>query len=189
MIKACHWTDFFVPSEKEIQNQKQRKTMTAIQSNKSKLFSLASERIRRFAIIVAFTVVAATTGEPAETKADGPAGHQLIGTWKLISAKYGGQPSDISDQSTTLKHVTPSQFMWASYDKDGTVARAAGGSYTIKGEIYEETPEYGLSSDFDLIKGKLQTFKWKVEGNKWYHNGKLSNGLTIEEVWERVEKK
>jgi len=24
---------------------------------------------------------------------------------------------------------------------------------------------------------------------KWYHNGTRSNGLTIEEVWERVEKK
>ena len=80
-------------------------------------------------------------------------------------------------------------FMWASYDKDGKVTRAAGGDYTLKGEVYEETPEYGISSDFDLIKGKAQTFKRKVEGNKWYHNGKLSNGLTIEEVWERVEKK
>jgi hypothetical protein len=30
---------------------------------------------------------------------------------------------------------------------------------------------------------------WKLEGNKWYPNGKLSNGETIEEVWQRVERK
>ncbi len=85
-----------------------------------------------------------------------------------------------------VKHVTATQFMWATYDKDGKVTRAAGGDYTLKGEVYEETPEYGISSDFDEIKGKAQTFKWKVEGNKWHHNGKLSNGLSIEEVWGRV---
>ena len=59
-----------------------------------------------------------------------------------------------------------------------------------KGEAYEETPEYGLSSDFEGIKGKVQSFKWRVDGNKWFHDGKLSrSGLTIEEVWERVERK
>ena len=113
----------------------------------------------------------------------------LVGTWKLVSAKYGGEEFKFEEGVTTLKHVTTSQFMWASYDKDGKVTRAAGGDYTLKGEVYEETPKYGISSDFETIKGKPQTFKWKVEGNKWYHNGKLSNGLTIDEVWERVEKK
>jgi hypothetical protein len=33
------------------------------------------------------------------------------------------------------------------------------------------------------------SFECKVEGAKWYHNGALSSGLTIEEVWERVEPK
>jgi hypothetical protein len=31
--------------------------------------------------------------------------------------------------------------------------------------------------------------QWKVEENKWYHTGKLSTGLTIENAWERVKKK
>jgi hypothetical protein len=39
------------------------------------------------------------------------------------------------------------------------------------------------------IKGKPQSFDCKVEGSKWYHNGTVSSGLTIEEVWERVEPK
>jgi len=133
--------------------------------------------------------VSAPTGRAAESKADSKSGSQLVGTWKLLFAKYGGQEFKFEEGVTTLKHVTPSQFMWASYDKDGKVNRAAGGGYTIKGDVYEETPEYGFSSDFEGIKGTPQTFTWKVEGNKWYHTGKLSTGLTIDEVWERVDRK
>ena len=114
---------------------------------------------------------------------------RLIGTWKMVSARYGGQEHKFPEGTTTLKHVTPSQFMWASYGADGTVTRAAGGRYTLKGDVYEETPEYGLSGDFDAIKGKAQTFKCVIDGDKWHHDGKLSNGLTIEEVWERVGRK
>jgi hypothetical protein len=139
-------------------------------------------------VIIALTLAAATA-QSAEAKADTKSENKLVGTWKLVSAKYGGEEFKFEEGLTTVKHVTPTQFMWASYDKDGKVTRAAGGDYTLKGEVYEETPKYGISEDFDEIKGKAQTFKWKVEGNKWYHNGKLSNGLTIEEVWERVEKK
>lgn len=129
------------------------------------------------------------TARSEESKADAKSDNKLIGTWKIVSAKYGGEESKITEGLTTVKHVTPSQWMWASYDKDGKVTRAAGGSYTVKGDVYEETPEYGFSDDFDLIKGKVQKFKWKVDGNRWHHTGALSNGLTIDEVWERVEKK
>jgi hypothetical protein len=79
--------------------------------------------------------------------------------------------------------------MWASYGADGTVTRAAGGTYILKGDVYEETPQYGLSADFDTVKEKAQTFKCRIDGDTWHHDGKLSNGLTIEEIWERVEKK
>jgi hypothetical protein len=144
--------------------------------------------IRCFAVLLALAA-AATVARPAEPQWYATPENKLIGTWKMLSAKYGGEESKLPEGLTTLKHVTPTQFMWATYDKDGLVSRAAGGFYTLKGDEYEETPEYGLSADFDLIKGKAQTFKWKVEGNKWYHTGKLSSGLTIEEVWVRVEKK
>jgi hypothetical protein len=123
--------------------------------------------------------------QTAEAKTD----NKLLGTWKMISAKYAGQEFQFPEGTTTLKHVTPNQFIWVSHDTNGKISRAAGGRYTIKGDTYEEVPEYGLSEDFDVIKGKAQIFKWKVDGNKWHHNGKLSNGLTIEEVWERVVKK
>jgi hypothetical protein len=141
-----------------------------------------------FAAIVALAATAAST-RAEEPKGAAKSDNKLVGTWKLVSAKYGGEEYKFPEGDTMLKHVTPTQFMWATYDKDGKVTRAAGGGYTLKGDTYEETPEYGIGSDFEVIKGKAQTFTWKVDGNKWHHNGKLSNGVTIEEVWERVEKK
>lgn len=143
------------------------------------------------AVCLALFVLAGSipTASSAEAKSEAKSENKLVGTWKLVSAKYGGEEYKFDEGTTTLKHVTPSQFMWASYDKDGKLTRAAGGDYTTKGDLYEETPAYGFSSDFEGIKGKPQTFMWKVEGNKWYHVGKLSSGLTIDEVWERVERK
>jgi hypothetical protein len=147
------------------------------------------------AVVPAIGFLPSAIGQPKKTataepkKSDAKPENKLVGTWMLLSAKYGGQASELPDEAIMLKHVTPAQFMWVTYGKDGKVTRAAGGYYTLKGEQYEETPEYGISDDFEIIKGKAQTFKWKVDGNKWYHDGTLSNGLTIEEVWARVEKK
>jgi hypothetical protein len=143
--------------------------------------------IRCLSTIVALAVTAATSwaDEPKPAAKDD---NSVVGTWKMVSAKWGG--TERKFDLTILKHITPTQFMWVRYDKDGSVKHAMGGSYTLKGEDYEETTDYGTSSgDFTAMKGKAHAFKVKVDGNKLYQNGKLNGGLTIEEVWERVEKK
>jgi len=151
--------------------------------------------MRQFTMTVLLALVAAVAFTSARSAADGPkkaeakSENKLVGTWKLVSAKYGGNEITFPEGTTTLKHVTPTQFMWAFYDKDGKVGAALGGPYTLMGDKYEETPEYGVGDVLEPLKGKPQSFEWKVESNKWYHNGKLSSGLTIEEVWERVQKK
>ena len=57
------------------------------------------------------------------------------------------------------------------------------------GAAEQELLGSGVGDVLQMLKGKPQSFECKVEGNKWYHTGKLSTGLTVEEVWERVEKK
>jgi hypothetical protein len=155
-------------------------------------------RIRQISMVVLVSLIAATaftsftSGTSGRSTADdlkqaeARTENKLIGTWKMVKARYNGKEANIG---TEFKHITPAHFMLAAIDKDGTVRAAIGGPYTLKGEKYEEMPEYGLSEVFTSIKGKALSFECKVEGNKWYHNGTLSNGLTIEEVWERVEKK
>ena len=126
----------------------------------------------------------------AAAGADEPkGGGELVGTWKIVSGKYGGVEFPRPEGMTTLKHITPTHYMWATYDKDGNITRTAGGPYTLKDGVMESTPEFGFGSDFQAIKGARQTYKCKVEGNKWYQSGTLSTGQSLEEVWERVEKK
>jgi hypothetical protein len=142
---------------------------------------------------IAFAALMLLQASPARISADEPGQKdglkgQLVGTWKQVSARYDGREFRFPEGVRTIKHVTPTQFMWVSYDPEGKVTRCAGGSYTLAGEDYEELPEYGMSGDFDVIRGKKQSFKCKIVDGKWHHDGKLSNGLTIEEVWERVEK-
>ena len=55
---------------------------------------------------------------------------QLVGTWKLVSAKYGGRQSALPTELTTLKHFAPTHFMWATYDNRGKVARGPGEART-----------------------------------------------------------
>jgi hypothetical protein len=125
------------------------------------------------AVSLAVSAMAASAEEPKRE-------NKLIGTWKLVSPQ-------LPEGFTQLKHVTPVQFMWAVFDKDGKVMSALGGSYTLKGDTYEEVPEYGVGEELlKAFKGKPRSFTVKIEGNKWHRTG---TGQTREEVWERVEKK
>lgn len=148
------------------------------------------------AVLVSLVAVAAfTTFISGRSTAAGPkkpeasAENKLVGTWKMVKAKFGGKEFKIPEGTMQLKHITPTQYMFVDIDKDGNVLDARGGPYTLKGEKFESTPEYGVSEAFKTLKGKPQSFECKVDGNKWYHKGTLTNGLTIEEVWERVEPK
>jgi hypothetical protein len=151
------------------------------------------DTMARFSILqIALCVILGPASERllADDRAQEPKlQEKIIGSWKLVSARYGGQDYQFPSGSTMIKHVTPSQFMWVTYDKDGKMTRAAGGNYSLKGDQYEEFPEYGFSDDFEIIKGKTHTFLCKIDKNTWHHDGKLSNGQTIEEIWERIEKK
>src|SRR5437016_3107256 len=64
---------------------------------------------------------------------------RLVGTWRIVTAKYGGNQSELPRLRVTYKHVTPEGFMWLSHEKDtGKVFRAAGGTYTLHGDTYTE---------------------------------------------------
>lgn len=137
-------------------------------------------------------VLASATLFVSQVSADDPKGGEkadkLVGTWKLVSAKFGGEAVPLSVDTPTLKHITPTHYTWLTYRKDGEVYRAAGGTYSLRGDEFVQQCEYGVGQDFAKVKGK-NAYKCRVEGDKWHHTGKLPSGLTIEEVWERVEKK
>src|SRR5262245_7473357 len=121
----------------------------------AKLLNVSALGLAALAALAA--MAAARAGGP---KADAKADHPLVGTWRCVSAKYNGQPVQRPAGFTQLKHVTPTQFMWATYDGEGKVHAALGGGYSLKGDDYVETPEYGVGTVVDQLKGKPQAFKW-----------------------------
>ena len=142
------------------------------------------------AVLVCVLAAAVASVRASQPGSDASSAARLVGTWKLVSARFGGQESELPKQQKVLKHVTPAQMVWVRINPDtGTVTAMAGGGYTLKGDTYTETPEYGFGSDFQVIQGKTHTFTCKIDGDRWNHTGMLANGLKIEEVWQRVPPK
>src|SRR5947208_2608093 len=68
----------------------------------------------------------------------------LVGTWKLVSTKYGAAKefTKYADKAPHLKLITPTHFAWFATEK-GKVIETAGGRYSLKGNSYIETVEFG----------------------------------------------
>jgi hypothetical protein len=67
----------------------------------------------------------------------------------------------------------------------GEVVAMACGKWKVDQDQYSEVPEFGMGSDFAIVKARNHVFTCQIVGDKWHHTGKLASGLTIEEVWER----
>ena len=112
-----------------------------------------------------------------------------LGTWKLVSTKYGDAKefTKRGEDSQRIKHITATHFTWIEVITDSkTIQSGAGGKYTIEGTTYTETIEY-VGQGMEAFVGKPQKFTIKVEGDKLHQSGELSNGLKIEEIWERMK--
>jgi hypothetical protein len=113
---------------------------------------------------------------------------QHVGTWKLVSTKYGDAKdfTKYGETSSRLKLINPTHFTWIEVDATTKkVLSSAGGSYKLSGNTYTETIDFA-GDGMDAFLGKSQKFTIKIEGDKLFQSGELSNGLKIEENWERV---
>jgi len=139
-----------------------------------------------FGTIMTLAVAAALPG--AEKPQKDASSH--LGTWRLISAKYGDSKdfSDVSNQGPHIKMLTADRFIWVTYDaKTNLISRSMGGSYRLQGATYTETVEFFLPAGMKVYLGKEQVFTIRVEGDKLFQSGKLSDGMKIEEIWQRVK--
>jgi len=112
-----------------------------------------------------------------------------LGTWKLVSTKYGEakELSQRPDTSTRLKLINGTHFTWLEIDTNTKkVLGSAGGHYSLVGNAYTETIEFA-GEGMEAYLGKPQKFTIKVQGDKLFQSGELSDGLKLEENWERVK--
>jgi hypothetical protein len=113
-----------------------------------------------------------------------------LGTWQLVSAKYGDATefSDAPKDTKHLKMLTETRFVWVRYDvKTKVLADSMGGSYSLQDGKYTETVEFCFPESMKTYLGKKQEFTIKIDGDKLTQSGKLSDGMKIEEVWQRVK--
>lgn len=112
-----------------------------------------------------------------------------VGTWKLVSTKYGDakEQTPYPASSSRLKIINPTHFIWIEVESGSkNVVASAGGKYTLSGNNYTESIDFS-SADMKDYRDKPQKFTIRVEKGKLYQSGELSDGLHIEEIWERVK--
>jgi hypothetical protein len=114
---------------------------------------------------------------------------KLDGTWELVTYKYGqthgvrAMPNDRRE----IKLISGTHFVWVIYNLRGKKATSVGGgTYSLKADHYIEQLDFGGGLSNNLI-GKAQSFKISIDGDKWQQSGVLSNGLIIEETWQRIQ--
>ena len=112
-----------------------------------------------------------------------------LGAWRLVSVKYGEADkwSEAPQDQKRIKLITGTHFTWVAYEAaSGKVLTTAGGPYTLTGGAYTETIEFAGEGMTDYL-GKKQTFTIRIEGDKLHQSGQLSDGMKIEEVWQRMK--
>src|SRR4051794_35975302 len=98
---------------------------------------------RAFLLTVLFltTLLPQTT---SQQKAEG-IGDKHLGTWKLISTKYGNDKefTKYPESSSRLKLITSTHFTWLEVNAETKkVLASAGGHYTLSGNTYTETIDF-----------------------------------------------
>ena len=111
---------------------------------------------------------------------DGGERGRLEGTWE--------HTFDDAPQHRQVKIINQTHFVWVTYVReDGSPLLLGGGTYTFDGKTYKEKYEFGGPGLPAALVGKEQTFKARLDGDKWMHSGTLSNDFRVREVWRRVK--
>lgn len=113
----------------------------------------------------------------------------LLGTWELVSYKYGDQKdfADYPKDRRRIKMITETHSIWFEFPMSTKEIQAgAGGSYSLSGNTYTESKDFAIGGMMGYL-GKKHVYTVRVEDDKFYQSGALSDGLKIEEVWHRIK--
>ena len=145
--------------------------------------------MKKIALILSTVVILAFTAALVAQQPPAKGGTSHLGTWQLVSTKYG-EAKDFSDypkEHQRLKMITATHFIWVDYDtRTKKISSSAGGPYSFREGVYSETIEY-VGEGMETYLGKKQEFTIRIDGDKLFQSGQLSDGLKIEEVWQRVK--
>jgi hypothetical protein len=158
-------------------------------------------QVKRAAVVIVFlSALSAPACVAPAAVAQQPC--RVEGAWRRVGAKENGQPDTL--RAGGIKLVTRRHFVWIYTAVNRPTAaprtaaeslrvlagsRAAGGTYTVRGNRYTEHIEY--ASDPRWI-GTDIAFTCRTAGRRWYHSGTVlvpdsPSGVKLDEVWEKLE--
>ncbi len=116
----------------------------------------------------------------------------LVGTWRMAASRYEipkvflSEPDLPREGEVTVKHVTPTHFLWATRDpQSGLVRRCLGGTWVANGGKVVEKAQHGLVGGFGHLRDQEMGYTCKRDGDRWEHAIALEGGVKVEETWER----
>jgi len=113
--------------------------------------------------------------------------NELMGSWVLAAFKYTLPDTVITGSSksfNSIKIFSKSHFVYIGKAlPDHVFKRAGGGRYQIKGDQIMEIMDF---SSLANMLGKSFQYKYRIEGDTYYHSGKI-NDIFVEEIWKRLE--
>ena len=112
-------------------------------------------------------------------------GHQLVGTWELVSSRITRGDSILLDASApslrAFKILNSSHYSVLTV-RDGQFMRASVGRYTLNGDAYTEIVDLASGS---FTPGRAYNFRFRVDGDQWTIDGGTGAERFVE-VWRRV---
>lgn len=151
--------------------------------NHEKLGNQSMTHGKRFGLLASGVILAlfGTCVFAVENAPKKEGGGKLEGTWER---NLEGAP-----WYRAVKIVSGTHFMFAVYErKSGRAVMVGGGTCSLDGTTYKEKVEFGNDSPGPLeLVGKEQAFTATLKDDEWLHEGTLSNGAKIKEVWKRVK--
>src|SRR5581483_2879285 len=105
----------------------------------------------------------------------------LLGTWEATF------PADAPKSMRCVKHITPTHWTWVAYDRDTKVVfSACGGTWTLRGDKYEETNEFATEA-MAHARGKTFAFNYKVDRDRWFLKSGPELEIKVDDLWVRVK--
>lgn len=103
----------------------------------------------------------------------------LTGAWELV------EPHDPALRQVKL--LTADHFTWVTYRRaTGEVIAVGGGTWSCDDAGYVETVLYATDNVARDLVGLAQHFTVERRDDLWRHQGDLTNGARVSEVWQRV---
>jgi hypothetical protein len=117
-----------------------------------------------------------------QEKNTGEPGRHLLGTWEKVIEP--GTPKAIR----MVKHVTPTHWTWALYDRENRrVLAACGGTWSLRDGEYVEDCEFS-TDNFPQPRGKSNAFEFRIEGDRWILKGGGKRVIRDDETWTRLSR-